>query len=457
MEESNFLQRRIDLANLLPETAIVVASANEVTRSNDTEFPFHQNTHLKYLTGFREMGSLLVITQKKDEGVKSHFFVRPKDEFSEMWQGKRLGVEATKDIFKFDYVYDISRMGELLSKLLLGHKNVACDWSEQTELTNRLLKTMTSLSGQRKSKDYKPANLINLARAIGKLRLTKDANELNFMRHAAHATSQGHQAAMAFSEPGKTEDQVQSYMEYIFKKNGSEDTAYTSIVAGGKNALTLHYVENNAPLNKQELLLIDAGSQFKGYASDVTRTFPIDGKFTSVQKEVYEIVLAAQKVAISMTKPGQTIPAIHKEVEKVLARGLLDAGLLTSKKEMSRESLEDILLNKKDETIHALKTYYPHGTSHWIGLDVHDMSPYLDDDLNDIELAPGMVITVEPGLYFNKPHEQVQYKLPLQGIGIRIEDDILVTEKGPENLTASIPKSINEVEEACKKDPKDFL
>ncbi len=457
MEESNFQQRRNNLAGLLPETAIIVASSKEVTKSHDNEYPFHQNTHLRYLTGFREADSLLIITQRKDEGVKSHFFVRPKDEFAEMWQGKRLGVDATKDLFNFDYVYEISKLGEMLPKLLIGHKNVACDWSEQPDLTTRLLKVMTNLTGQRKNKKYKPAKLLNLAYAIGTLRITKDANELSFMRKAAHITSLGHQAAMSICEPGKTEAQVQSYMEYIFKKNGAEDNAYPSIVAGGKNALTLHYVDNNALLHDQDLLLIDAGSQVSGYASDVTRTFPINGKFTQLQKEVYEITLASQKVAIAMAKPGTTIPMIHREVEKVLARGLLDAGLLAAKKEMSRESLEEILLTKSDNDNHALKTYYPHGTSHWLGLDVHDMSPYLDDELNDIQLAPGMVITIEPGLYFNKPHAQIVFKLPLQGLGIRIEDDILVTDKGHENLTASIPKEIAEIEEACKKDPKDFL
>src|SRR5690606_5861205 len=193
-----------------------------------------------------------------------------------------------------------------------------------------------------------------------------------------------------------------------FRKNGSEDNAYESIVAGGKNALILHYVENNQPLHDGDLLLIDAGAAFNGYASDITRTFPVSGKFSTIQKEVYEIVLSAQKVAIGMVKPGVTIPKIHSEVEKVLARGLLDAGLLVSKENLSREALEEKLLTP--EAGHVLKNYYPHGTSHWLGLDVHDMSPYLNGDLNDIALAPGMIITVEPGLYFNRPHDEIAFK-----------------------------------------------
>lgn len=457
MEESNFIERQNKLVTLMPETAIVISSAKQMIKSHDNDFLFHQNTHLKYLTGFREPESLLVLTQKNGEGMKSHFFVRPKDDHSEMWHGKRLGIEHTKDIFKFDYVYDISKAWDIIPTLLLGHKKVACDWAEQPELTTKLLKVVTSLAGARKKKEHKPTQLVNLANMIGQLRLIKDANELKFMRKAASITNLGHRAAMSICQPGKTEFDVKSYMEYIFRLNGSDDDAYPSIVAGGKNALILHYVENNAVLNDKELMLIDAGSQFNSYASDVTRTFPINGKFTSIQKEVYEIVLASQKVAIGLAKPGSTLPQIHKEVEKVLARALLDAGLITSTVEMSRESLEEILLQKDDHDSYALRSYYPHGTSHWLGLDVHDMSPYLDNELNDLELRAGMVITIEPGLYFNKPHEQVKFKLPLHGIGIRIEDDILITEKGHEVLTGAIPKEINEIEEACKINHKDFL
>lgn len=454
MEESQFHSRRKKLATLLPETAIVVAAANHLTKSNDSEFPFHQNTHLKYLTGFREPESLLVITQKPSEGIKSHFFVRAKDDHAEMWQGKRMGVEHTKDVFKFDEVYDIAKAWEIIPTLLWGHKKVAVDWNEQTNLRDQLLKEMTALAHIRKRKEHRPKVLLDLAPAIGRLRLVKDANELQFMRQAAQISNQGHRAAMAMASGEKSEADVRHFMEYIFRKNGSEDNAYESIVAGGRNALTLHYVENNAALKDKELLLIDAGAQLNGYASDVTRTFPINGKYTGAQKEVYEIVLASQKVALGMIKPGITIPKIHQEVEKVLARGLLDAGLLTSKKEMSRESLEDILL--KPDFGHALKSYYPHGTSHWIGLDVHDMSPYLTDDLEDIALQAGMVITVEPGLYFNKAHQDIPFKLSIDGIGIRIEDDILTTEKGYDNLTSSIPKEIAEVEEACARDISEF-
>lgn len=457
MEESNFLQRQNKLAILLPETAILVSAADHKIKSNDNDFLFHQNTHLKYLTGFREPDSLLVLTQKNGEGVKSHFFVRTKDDFAEMWNGKRLGIELTKEMFKFDYVYDITKAWDIIPALLLGHKKVACDWVEQPELTTKLVKIITSLSGARKKKEHKPTHLLNLSNAIGQLRLIKDSNELQFMRKAAQITNLGHRAAMSVCEPGKTEADVKSFMEYIFRLNGSEDDAYPSIVAGGKNALILHYVENNALLNDKELLLIDAGSQFKGYASDVTRTFPINGKFDPIQKEVYEIVLASQKLAIALAKPGSTIPQIHKEVEKVLARGLLDAGLVSSTIEMSRESLEELLLEKDAKDSYALRSYYPHGTSHWLGLDVHDMSPYLDNDLNDLELRPGMVITIEPGLYFNKAHDQIKFKLPLHGIGIRIEDDILITEKGNEILSAAIPKEIMQIEEACKVDHKDFL
>ncbi|MBH46865.1 MAG: Xaa-Pro aminopeptidase [Halobacteriovorax sp.] len=454
MEESNFSTRRASLCQLLPETAIIVSAATHHIRSHDSEFPFHQNTHFKYLTGFREPESLLVITQKPDEGMKTHFFVRPKDDHAEMWAGKRMGIDHTKDVFGFDEVYDIAKAWELMPTLLWNHKKVAVDWSEQPLIRDQALKVMTTMASMRKRKMHRPMSLIDLAPAIGRVRLVKEANEIASMRKAAQISNLGHRAAMAMATPGKTEADVRHFMEYIFRKHGSEDNAYESIVAGGRNALTLHYVENNAVLNDKELLLIDAGSQFNGYASDITRTFPINGKYTPAQKEVYEIVLTAQKVAIGMAKPGVSISQIHSEVEKVLAKAMIDAGLITTKTQMSKESLEELLLNK--EGSYAIKSYYPHGTSHWLGLDVHDMSPYLEDDLEDIKLAAGMVITVEPGLYFNKPHEQVQFKLPVDGIGIRIEDDILITDKGHDNLSANVPKEVAEVEAACKLNPLEF-
>lgn len=455
MEESSFKNRRDRLAELLPDCAIVVSANGHIVKSHDSDYPFHQNTHFKYLTGFREPDALLVITQKPGEGTKSHLFVRPKDDFAEMWQGKRLGVDHTKDVFDFDEVHEISKAWEMMPELLWGHSKVAVDWSEQSKLRDQVLGTMTSMAGMRKKKTMRPKALLDLAPWIGRLRLVKEPNELLFMREANKIAGLGHRAAMAIAAPGKTEADVRHFMEYIFRTHGSEDNAYESIVAGGRNALILHYVENNAKLNDGELLLIDAGAALNGYASDVTRTFPINGKFSGAQKEVYEIVLTAQKVAIGMIKPGVTIPQIHSEVEKVLARGMLDAGLLTSKEVLSREAMEEKLLDAQNG--HAIKSYYPHGTSHWLGLDVHDMSPYLDEDLQDIALEPGMLITVEPGLYFSKANSELPFKLSIDGIGVRIEDDVLCTASGHENLSAAIPKEVGEVEEACHKDHGDFL
>lgn len=455
MEESSFKNRRDQLAELLPDCAIVVAANSHVVKSHDSDYPFHQNTHFKYLTGFREPDALLVITQKPNEGVKSHLFVRPKDDHAEMWQGKRMGVDHTKDVFDFDEVYEISKSFEMLPQLLWGHAKVAVDWNEQSTLRDRVLKTMTSMASMRKKKTMRPKALLDLAPYVGRLRLVKEANELHFMREANRIAGLGHRAAMAMAAPGKTEADVRHFMEYVFRKNGSEDNAYESIVAGGENALILHYVENNAKLNDGDLLLIDAGAALNGYASDITRTFPINGKFTGVQKEVYEIVLMSQKVAIGMIKPGVAIPQIHAEVEKVLARALLDANLLTSKEALSRESMEEFLLDP--EKGHAIKSYYPHGTSHWLGLDVHDMSPYITEELEDIALDAGMVITVEPGLYFNRPNEKIGFKDSLRGIGIRIEDDVLTTSNGHENFSAAVPKEISEIEEACAKKHGDFL
>lgn len=455
MEESSFKNRREKLAELLPNTAVLVSAATHITKSHDTDFPFHQNTNFKYLTGFREPNAMLVMTQKPDEGLRSHLFVQAKDPHMEMWHGRRLGVEHTKEVFDFDYIYEIDEAWNKIPELLWGHKQVAVDWNDQPTVRDRIIKVMSDLAQMRKKKQHRPQILCDLAPWIGRLRLVKEANEILFMREAAHIAGIGHKAAMAIAAPNKNEADVRHFMEYIFRKNGSEDNAYDSIVAGGKNALILHYVENNHQLHDGDLLLIDAGAAKNGYASDITRTFPINGKFSGAQKEVYEIVLSSQKLAISLVKPGATIVQIHQEVEKSLARDLLDADLLSWKGDLSKEAVFEKLVSP--EAGHILKTYYPHGTSHWLGLDVHDQSPYLESDLSDIKLDQGMVITVEPGLYFNKPHDEIGFKAIIQDIGVRIEDDVMTTDKGHDNLTAATPKEVAEIEEACRRSQEDFL
>ena len=281
---------------------------------------------------------------------------------------------------------------------------------------------------------------------MGELRLVKDQSEIQAMKKAAKLTDVGMRAAMALSRPGVNEKEINTLLTYLFNQEQGEGPAYDSIVAGGENALILHYINNNMTLKEGDLLLIDAGAQVNTYASDVTRTFPVNGKFTEAQAELYSLVLDSQKAAMAHMKIGNTLGSIHLETSKALATSLKDAGILSG-------SLDEIM-----ET-GSYRTYYPHGTGHWLGLDVHDESPYLidegNDTLSDVCLEEGMAFTCEPGLYFPADDKNVPSKW--RGIGIRIEDDLIMNESGFTNITSSIPKEIKEVEEACQGDLKSIL
>jgi Xaa-Pro aminopeptidase len=266
------------------------------------------------------------------------------------------------------------------------------------------------------------------------MRLIKEPWEIDQIKKAISISNKAHKAAMSFARPGILEYEVGATMEYIFKKNGGTHYAYESIVAGGDNANILHYTNNSEILKDGDLLLIDAGAEYNLYASDITRTFPINKKFSNTQKAAYEIVLTAQKAVIENSLPGRTLTENHQIALKILTQGLIDLKIL-------KGSLEENLEKEN------YKTYYPHGTGHWLGLDVHDHNPYLEEDLSDIKFRPGMVFTVEPGLYLSKEDQNIPSEF--RGIGIRIEDDLLITDKGNINLSQEVPKEIKDVEEAC--------
>lgn len=441
MDGTSFKTRQENLLELISEGAVLVSGGNYKQKSHDTDYPFRIHSDFKYLLGFEEPETLLVMTKNSSGVVRRHLFLRSKDPLMEMWMGKRLGVEKAKDILTVDETYPVSKIEETLPSILHGHKNLYFDLFN-SELCELVTKTTKKLCNKRKEKAFKPLSWHSVRDLVGTLRLYKDQNEISAIKKAAQLTEVGHRLAMAKTKPGINEKEISDLLGYIFSQGEGEGPAYDSIVAGGENALILHYIENNQDLQKGDLILIDAGAQLNTYASDVTRTFPVDGKFTEAQKEIYSIVLESQKTAFSVMKNGSNLTDIHNATSQSLLRSLINHKIVKGEFE---ENLEK----------GTIKKYYPHGTGHWLGLDVHDMCPYYDSHLEDIKLAPGMIFTCEPGLYFPPTDSEIppQYR----GIGIRIEDDILMTKEGYENLTRSIPKEIKEVEEACQADPKSIL
>ncbi|WP_372652995.1 aminopeptidase P N-terminal domain-containing protein [Halobacteriovorax sp.] len=440
MQSTDYKSRRIATISKLKDGIAILPAATHMTRSNDTEFDFRQSSNFKYLTGSNEPDSILVLTPHAKK--KDHLFVRPKDRMQEIWAGRRLGVEKSKDIFEMDEVYTLDQFDEILPELMKGHSEVFIDLNNETTLFNKVKKMAMGLDPRNRLKMPTPKAFRHLNTIIEKQRLIKDQNEILLMKKAAAATNKAHRAAMAMASSAHSEADLHNIMNYVFKKHGASGEAYGSIVAGGDNGTILHYVENNAPLIDGETLLIDAGSEYGTYASDVTRTFPINGKFSTIQKEIYEVVLRAMKASFSKSSPGHSLEEVHMASVKELSIGLKELGILS-------QSLDEIIEKN------LFREFYPHGTSHWIGLDVHDQNPYLDKNFDPIKFQKGMCFTIEPGLYFQK--DNVNIPEHFRGLAVRIEDDILITESSHENLTAMIPKEIKEVEAACQEDYKQFL
>ena len=432
-DEHQYKSRRDQLLNQFEDTLIIIPAAGLKTRSYDTSFKFRQDSNYRYYTGIKEQDGYLLLSTTKKDGQKSIIFVLDKNPEMEQWDGIRLGHEKAANIAETEEGYPLSRFDEILNSLMVGHKKIAFDLSNQN-LMDKVTKNLRPHWFKRRGQII-PTEFLHLPTFTGKQRLVKTQVEIMNMKKAAKLTERAHLAAMAKAAPNVNESEVYNLINYIFNQENGQGQAYESIVAGGENALILHYIENNMPLKDGDLLLIDAGSEFNGYASDVTRTFPVNGKFTEAQKEVYQIVLDSQKSAIAQASIGSSLKEVHMAASRVLADFLIKNKILNG-------SVDEVLEQG------TLKKYYPHGTGHWIGLDVHDTCPY-DIDGEEIKLASGMVFTIEPGLYFPTIDNNAN---PFQGIGVRIEDDILITDKGYENLTVSIPKEIKEVEQVCQND-----
>jgi Xaa-Pro aminopeptidase len=430
-------------------TAAVIPTARHQVRNSDCEYRFRPTSDFWYLTGFAEPESTLVLLpdgagdatgegSQESSSVRSVLFLRERDPKLEIWNGRRLGVERAPEELGVDEARPITDLWKDLPQLLKGYERVLYGTGEDETRDRQMLDTLSRLRRMARGEVLPPVEMVDPGPILHELRLYKSEEELALMRRGAEITAEAHCAAMAASAPGVNECEIDALLEYTFRRRGSTGSAYTPIVAGGNNACILHYIENNAALRDGDLLLIDAGAEVDFYATDVTRTFPVNGSFSAAQREIYELVFEAESAAIDVAKPGVPHKLIHDTATGVIVRGLLRLGLL--------EGTEESVLEDQ-----SFRRFFMHGTSHWLGLDVHDCGAYATREDSSRLLEPGMVFTVEPGIYIDADDETVDQRW--RGIGVRIEDDVLVTRDGCEVLTAAIPRGLDEVEAACREAP----
>ncbi len=429
-------RRRCFLSNLKGHAAIIPA-AKLVMHHADCEFPFRQDSDFWYLTGFDEPDAIALFLPHRPQGERYILFVLPKNPVIEVWNGFRWGEQGAINNFGVDIAHPIDQFPTLLSEYLSGAEGIAFRIGRNSDIENIVLKVWAEQLDKSPRTGFTPYSLISPCPLIHKLRLYKNEWEIQRMREAALITAKAHELARQMSCPGMNEREIQAIIEKHFLREGARGPAYGSIVASGDNACILHYTSNNSLMKDGDLLLIDAGCSLEDYYNaDLTRTFPINGRFTSEQKSIYEIVLASQKVAIDCVVHGNTTEAVHFSAVRVLVEGLLELGLL-------KGSIDEVIENN------LYAHLYMHRTGHWLGLDVHDVGAYRLGDY-EVKLEPGMVLTVEPGIYISDripvPNGQPEINSRWKGIGIRIEDDVVVTASRPEVLTKSALKSLEEME-----------
>lgn len=435
IDRTTFVKRRQAFMEAIgPRATAIIASPPESRRNGDVTYPFRQSSDLYYLTGFREPGAVLVL-RPGDEEERVVLFVRPRDPEREIWDGHRAGVEGAVADFGADKSYPIAELTERLPGLCSNIDDLHYSVGIDADFDRTLLAMVAGLRARERRGRRAPRRIIDPMATLHEMRLIKEPGEIEVMREAAAITAEAHRAAMQLAAPGKSEQMLEAIIDYTFRRRGGMGPGYPSIVGAGDNATILHYIENSAPLGDGDLVLIDAGCEYDFYTADVTRTFPVSGQFSGPQRAVYEVVLDAQLAAIAMTRPGVTLDAIHDETVRRLAQGMIDLGLLEGSVDARIE----------DE---SYKKFYMHRTSHWLGIDVHDVGTYLTDTGDPRPLSPGMVITIEPGLYVARDADNVPDEF--RGIGVRIEDDLLVTESGVDNLTADTPKTIADIEATCR-------
>jgi len=426
----------------------VISTAPELARNRDSEFPYRHDSDFFYLTGFEEPGATLVLKVNKngtDLHLESHLFCRPKDLEREIWDGIRLGPEAAPEVLGLEYAYSNENLDQMLSELLADQEAIYVRLAESAEADRRLRHWMKQVRGQARLGVNPPSEFHDVEALIHEMRLFKDVHEIDIMRRAAAISARAHIRAMQLCKPGMREYQLEAELLHEFRNSGAQSVAYNSIVAGGANSCILHYRAGSTELRSGELCLIDAGCELDGYASDITRTFPVNGKFTSPQRALYDITLAAQEAAIEMTKPGNTFMQPHEAALKVLTQGLLDEKLLLLSEWGSVENAIES---------GAYRRFYMHRTSHWLGMDVHDVGSYREVALGNTHearpwraLKSGMVITIEPGLYV-RPADDVDKAF--WNIGIRIEDDAVINDSGCELISRGVPVKADEIEALMK-------
>ncbi len=410
----------------------VLSAASFMRRSNDTEFPYRQESNFYYLSGINE-DNCIILFKKSAQVQKTYLFLKEVSSKESLWIGKRMGIKGASSTYSFDAVFALESFEEKSKEFLKDAPMIYFDIFQETLLNKKLKLTCKELLHHRgvlKS----PRNFADVYEITQKMRLIKSKEEIVLIRKAISITKKAHHKAMKLAHPYISEQKISAKIEYIFASNKAQHNAYENIVAGGNRANILHYIDNNKTLKEGQLVLIDAGCEYKMYASDITRTFAVSGKFTKAQKELYEMVLHVQLEIIKMIQPGITKKILQDASEELLTQGMIKLGILKGK-------LKKLIKKKKH------KKYYPHGIGHWMGIDVHDPCPYVDEKGEQIAFQAGMVLTIEPGIYIDKKDKKVPQKY--RGIGIRIEDNILVTQNGCENLSKDIAKTVQEIEKMC--------
>jgi len=434
LTQSVFKTRRQQLLKQIPNNAVVIiTSGGEQIRNNDVEYPFRQDSTFYYLTGFNEPDAYIVLCPNKDEG-EYVLFVRPKDKTMEIWNGYRSGPEGAVNDYQADKAFECEKIDQILPDILSDKESIYASFGQNPDFDQRIMRWVNQVKKQARKGISAPTQFIDVSNLINEMRLIKSDEEIQLMRKAAQISSEAHHIAMQQCTDGINEYQLEAHINFYHKMQGSKREAYSSIVASGDNANILHYINNDQNVKNGELVLIDAGCEYQFYAADITRTFPVNGKFTKEQATLYQLVLDAQKAALEEIKPGNPYNAPHQAAVKVLTKGLINLGFLD-------DDIEKLI---KEE---SYKAFYMHNTGHWLGMDVHDVGQYKVDG-KWRELKAGMVLTIEPGLYVANNNEQAPE--PYKGIGIRIEDDVLVTQDGYDILSKDCVKEIKDIEAMCQ-------
>ena len=430
IKKSEFKKRRRELmAHMEPNSIAILSSSEEFLRNGDSTFAFRQSSDLYYLTGFKEAQSCVVFIPGRPQG-ECLLFCQEKDPLKEMWNGRLMGPENAVETLGVDDAFPISDIDDILPGLIEGRERVYYAMGRDEQFDHQVMEWVKVIRSKVRSGVHSPGEFLVLDHLLHEMRLIKSKAEINLMRESGQVAVRAHKRAMEICKPGMFEYELEAEYLHEFARTGCRSPAYNSIVASGENACILHYTENNAQMKKGDLVLIDAGCEYEYYASDITRTFPVNGKFSKEQKAIYELVLEAQLDAIKAVKPGNHWDDSHKVTVKVITQGLVKLGILKGK--------VDTLIKKG-----AYRDFYMHRAGHWLGMDVHDVGDYKIDG-NWRLLEPGMVLTVEPGIYIASGNKNVDKKW--WGIGVRIEDDVAVTADGHEVLTDGLPKTVEEIE-----------